>query len=127
MTVNALGQSIGRAVEGWAPPQRPPREPLLGRYCRVEPLDVARHAAELHAANRADPTGRNWTYLPAGPFDAFEPYRDWPPPPPPPFDAWEPSRDWLAAVSAGDDPLFHAIVDRASGLALGVAAYLRVD
>jgi RimJ/RimL family protein N-acetyltransferase len=83
---------------------------MLGRYCRVEPLDVARHAAELHAANQADAAGRNWTYLSVGPFDAFEPYRD-----------------WLAAVAPGDDPLFHAIVDLATGRALGVAAYMRVD
>jgi len=62
--VNALGQPVGFAVEGWTPPPRPPRDPMIGRACRVEPLDPARHAAQLHAANLLDSDGRNWTYLP---------------------------------------------------------------
>ena len=103
-------QPVGFPVPGWTPRPRPRRAPMVGRYCRVEPLDVARHAAELYEASRADVEGRNWTYLSVGPFDAFEPYRD-----------------WLASVVAGDDPLFHAIVDAATGRAVGVAAYMRVD
>src|SRR4051812_25631010 len=110
MTVNALGQPIGRAVEGWAPPQRPPREPLLGRYCRVEPLDIARHAAELHAANRAATDSRDWTYLAYGPFESLEDYRA-----------------WMQRVCLGDDPLFHAIIDSATDKAVGVASYLRIE
>jgi RimJ/RimL family protein N-acetyltransferase len=110
MTVNALGQPIGRAVEGWTPPQRPPREPLLGRYCRVEPLDIARHAAELHAANRAATDSRDWTYLAYGPFESLEDYRA-----------------WMQRVCLGDDPLFHAIIDSATDKAVGVASYLRIE
>lgn len=83
---------------------------MVGRYCRVEPLDLDRHATELFAADRQDADGRNWTYLSAGPFADFASYRS-----------------WLAAASAGDDPLFHAIVDDATGRAAGVAAYLRID
>ena len=57
--INAFGQPIGRVIDGWAPPPRPPREPMLGHYCRVEPLEIERHAADLHAANRTatDPRG----------------------------------------------------------------------
>jgi len=108
--VNALGQPIGPAVDGWTPPPRPPREALLGRYCRVEPLEIDRHAADLHAANRTATDQRDWTYLAYGPFDSLDSYSA-----------------WMQRVCLGDDPLFHAIVDSATGKAIGVASYLRID
>ena len=107
---NHLGQPIGFPVADWAPRDPPPRAAMEGRTCRVEPLDAARHAADIHDANRADAEGRNWTYLPYGPFDTPEAYRA-----------------WAEAASRGDDPLFHAILDKASGKAAGVASYLRAD
>ncbi len=94
----------------WKPVPRPPREAMQGRYCRVEPVDPARHAQDLFHANRADPSGRNFTYLFSGPFDTFDAYRA-----------------WLAGAAPGDDPLFHAIVDRETGKAAGVATYMRID
>jgi hypothetical protein len=45
---------------------------MTGRYCTVEPLDVERHAAALYAAVSLDREGRNWTYVPSGPFDAAD-------------------------------------------------------
>ncbi|MCU0648434.1 MAG: GNAT family N-acetyltransferase [Gemmatimonadaceae bacterium] len=107
---NALGQPIGPIVRDWSPPPRPVRVTLDGRYCRLEPLDVERHAAALFAANALDVDGRNWTYLFNGPFETFEPYRE-----------------WVAQAAAGSDPLFFAIVDVRSGEAVGVASYLRID
>jgi RimJ/RimL family protein N-acetyltransferase len=110
LEVNALGQAVGFKVNGWTPPLRPPLEAMIGRTCRVEPLDVARHGTELYAANMLDLDGHNWTYLPYGPFATFADYRA-----------------WLANVAGKDDPQFHTIVDAASGLAVGVASYLRID
>jgi RimJ/RimL family protein N-acetyltransferase len=103
-------QPIGDPVPGWIARPSPPRTPMAGRYCLVEPLDVARHAPDLFEANGDDRSGRNWTYL------SIEA--------PPTLDDY---RAWLTRVTAGDDPLFHAIVDRTSGRAVGVAAYLRLD
>lgn len=100
---------IGFPLNDWTPPQRPPREPMQGAYCRVEPLDVAAHAADLFAATRMDEQDVNWTYLPYGPFASLQEYSD-----------------WLAASCLGDDPLFHAIVDLNSGTAAGVASYLNI-
>ena len=34
---------------------------------------------------------------------------------------------WAQRLSVSDDPIFHAIVDESSGLAVGVAAFLRID
>lgn len=107
---NPLGQPIGFPLPDWKPPPRPPREPMTGRYCRVEPIDPDRHAAELHEANGRDPSGRAWTYLFAGPFDSFDAYLN-----------------WMKSSCLGDDPLFHAIVDAKTGKAVGVAAYMRID
>ena len=107
---NALGQPIGFPVPEWTPPPVPSRNVLHGRFCRVERLDPARHAADLHAANSADAAARMWTYLGYGPFASAEAYRAW--------------AERMAAMS---DPQFYAIVDAASGRAVGVASYLRID
>lgn len=82
---------------------------MKGRFCRLEPL-TADHAADLHEANEDDSEGRNWTYLGVGPFKDFQGYRS-----------------WVEAVSPIDDPLFHAIIDTASGKAVGVASFMRID
>ena len=65
---NELGQPIGFPVEDWEARAQPARTGMAGRFCRVEPLDPDRHAAELHAANSEDREGRMWTYLPFGPY-----------------------------------------------------------
>jgi RimJ/RimL family protein N-acetyltransferase len=107
--VNHLGQPVGFALSDWTPPPRPPREPLTGRFCRVEPLAPDKHGNDLYAANASDTQGAMWTYLPYGPFHTLESYQH-----------------WLRDYSQTDDPLFHAIVDLPTGKALGVASYLRI-
>jgi RimJ/RimL family protein N-acetyltransferase len=107
---NELGQPIGFPLPGWRKPAAPPRSAMIGRYCRVEPLDPERHADDLFRANALDRDGRGWTYLPYGPFADLAAYRA-----------------WMDATCRGDDPLFHAIVDPAGGKPIGVASYLRID
>jgi RimJ/RimL family protein N-acetyltransferase len=107
---NALGQPVGPPLPDWRPPPPPPRTPMAGRFCRVEPLDPARHGADLWVANSLDKEGRNFTYLSGGPFATREAYFE-----------------WLNGFCRGDDPLFHAIVDAASGKAVGVASFMRID
>lgn len=63
-TVNSLGQAVGAPIVDWRGARRPTPKVLAGRYCRLEPLDTAAHAAELFAAFEADSEGRNWIYLP---------------------------------------------------------------
>jgi RimJ/RimL family protein N-acetyltransferase len=82
---------------------------LSGRYCRLGPLDVARHTAQLWAAFEQDASGVGWTYLPYGPFPAPADFRA-----------------WVEKMAPGDDPLFFAILDT-EDRALGVASYLRID
>lgn len=108
-TTNAFGQPIGFAVPDFRPAQSPPRTPIEGRYCVIEPFDRERHAANLYEAIREDASGSSWTYLGYGPFASLEDYSA-----------------WAEHTCTGDDPLFHAILDRETGLPVGVAAYLRI-
>jgi RimJ/RimL family protein N-acetyltransferase len=107
---NELGQPIGDPVPNWTARPRPPRTAMQGRLCRVEPVDPERHAPDLFEANSADRQGRMWTYLGCGPFATLADYRG-----------------WLDPMAARKDPFLHAIVDQASGRALGVAAFMRID
>jgi RimJ/RimL family protein N-acetyltransferase len=83
---------------------------MEGRLCRLESLDAATHAAALHEAYSADREGRNWTYLPYGPFGSAAEYAS-----------------WVESMQSGEDPIFHAIVSLATGRPVGVASYLRID
>ncbi|MEP6991847.1 MAG: GNAT family protein [bacterium] len=108
--VNTYGQPLGAPISGWTPRPLPVHVHLPGRYCRVEPLDVARHADDLYAAYAEAPDERDWTYLFTNkPTDraAFG--------------------EWVSMVSKVADPLQFAIVDAVSGKALGTAALMRID
>src|SRR5947207_14226983 len=107
--INVLGQRIGFPLADWVPPTTPLREPMQGRYCRLEPLDLDRHAEALFEADAADTDGRSWTYLAYGPFRDLSSYRT-----------------WLSATCLGDDPLFFAVMDRADGRPAGLVSYLRI-
>jgi RimJ/RimL family protein N-acetyltransferase len=107
---NQLGQAIGFPLPDWTARPRPPRTPIAGRFCRVEPFDLARHAAELFAAYSADKEGQLWTYLPYGPFTTLDDYRK-----------------FAGSFYLNDDPLFHTIVEAQSGRAVGVASLMRID
>jgi len=83
---------------------------MEGRYCRVEPVDPGRDAVDLYAAYQLDKEGRNWTYLPHGPYSRFEDYLK-----------------YLERAAASDDPFVHCVIERSSGRAVGVASYMRID
>lgn len=107
---NHLGQPVGFPVPDWTPRPVPPRTPMIGHFARVEPLDPDRHAAELFEANAEDQEGRNWTYYNYGPFAALADYRK-----------------WVEDSCADKSRMWHAIVDHASGKAIGVAAYANIQ
>jgi RimJ/RimL family protein N-acetyltransferase len=106
---NDLGQPIGDPLDVALPCPFPPRKPMTGRRVTIVPSDPVAHAEALFNAFCLDEKGRNWTYLPYGPFAS----------------AGE-LREWLEATCTGDDPLFHTILDR-EGQPVGLASYLRID
>jgi RimJ/RimL family protein N-acetyltransferase len=52
-------------LANWTPPPFPPRKVLEGNYCRLEPLDVAKHGGDIAAAFAG--AHDVWTYLPVEP------------------------------------------------------------
>jgi RimJ/RimL family protein N-acetyltransferase len=107
---NPFGQPIGPAVPGWTARPRPDRTRATGRYCHIEPVDVARHAAELFTAYMEAADARDWTYLfadrPAS-SEAFHSY--------------------LTNIQRSEDPLHFTIIDSNSGKAVGTAALMRIE
>jgi len=103
-------QPVGHPVPHWTPRARPPREPIAGQHCRLEPLDAARHGAELYAAFSEAPDGSDWTYTYAGPFADQASYLA-----------------YVRTAQASADPQHFAIIDLASGRALGTLAAMRID
>ncbi|MEM6904714.1 MAG: GNAT family protein, partial [Pseudomonadota bacterium] len=61
--LNPAGDPVGLPVAGWTLPPVPPRAPMEGRYCRLEPL-AETHASDLFEALSADAEGRVFTYMP---------------------------------------------------------------
>ncbi|WGS52069.1 GNAT family N-acetyltransferase [Paraburkholderia sp. D15] len=107
---NEFEQPIGAPVLNWTGAQAPGRAPLTGQYCRIEPVDVERHAADLYEAYSSAADARDWTYLNVGPFDSLEAYRE-----------------HLTRMAASPDPLHHAVIDLATGKAVGTLALMRID
>ena len=108
-TKNEFGQPIGFTVADWQPCSHPRGSILQGRLCRLEPIDAERHGSDLFEAFIQD-DGRNWTYMPYGPFARESELRE-----------------WIESTCLGDDPCFFSIIDLVSGKAVGVASYLRID
>ena len=106
---NELNQPVGFPVPDWETRPRPAKEQINGRYCHLEPVNPASHAADLFTAYQADETGANWTYMGYGPFATFAAFES-----------------WLTATCLGNDPLFFAIINAKTGKAVGVASYLRI-
>jgi RimJ/RimL family protein N-acetyltransferase len=81
---------------------------LEGQFCRLEPLDPARHGDQLFAASMAPGAEDRLRFLFESPQDraAFE--------------------GWLARAAASDDPLFFAVIDRSSQRCEGRQAFLRI-
>jgi RimJ/RimL family protein N-acetyltransferase len=107
-TTNEFGQTIGRPLPDWKPPPFPPHTPLVGRYCRLEPLQVASHAQALWRAQAEETTSSRWTYLFNGPFADYAAFET-----------------WLTGAQDSRDPQFYAIV--VDGQAVGIAAYMRIE
>lgn len=94
----------------WRGAPRPGRITCEGRYARVEPLDSARHGAELFASALAPGAEDRFRFLPdRAPADAAA------------------MAQWLDTAADGGDPLFFAVIDRATGRAEGRQALMRID
>ncbi|MFC0399915.1 GNAT family N-acetyltransferase [Paraburkholderia rhizosphaerae] len=107
---NEFGQPIGAPVPDWHGAKMPDDTPLTGRYCRLERLNVERHADELYDAYGRASDARDWTYLSVGPFDSLDAYRA-----------------HVSRIAGLADPCHYAVIDLATGKAVGTLALMRID
>ncbi len=102
-------QPLGPLVDA-RPAKRPERVTLSGRAVTLAPLDADKHAEALfHGANGGD-KDRVWTYLADGPYADAAVFKA-----------------SIAAKAQSADPLFFAVLDNSSGLAVGYQTLMRVD
>jgi RimJ/RimL family protein N-acetyltransferase len=98
---------LGHEVRSWTPPRRPDAAVIVGDTVHLERLDPDLHAADLHRAFAGHDA--LWDYMPYGPFASAAAYHR-----------------WIRDTAMGDDPVFYAIRDTATGRCGGVASYLRI-
>lgn len=97
-------------LNNWQPRPRPERKLLEGRTVRLEPLEAGRHGDELFEASAVADAGSRFAWLPELPPQdraAFQP--------------------WLEKAEASPDPLFFAVIDKASGKVAGRQTLMRID
>ncbi len=105
----AASQPVGEIVEGPAA-LRPERTPLKGRHIHVVPFDAERHVPDLFAASHGPGDAALWTYLSVGPFPDEAAFRG-----------------TYADLATKADPVLYALVDPATGKAVGHATYMRIE
>ncbi len=94
----------------WTARERPSAPVIEGRYARLERLDAGRHAEGLFEASATAEAEQKFRWLPEAPpadRDGF--------------------RAWVEKVAASEDPLFYAVIDKASGKVAGRQTLMRID
>lgn len=83
---------------------------LDGTLVRLEPLSATAHADDLFEAGHVPDRDQKYRYLPDAPPD-------------------DPAiiREWAERVETTEDPMFFAVIDKATGKAVGRQALMRVD
>lgn len=97
-------------MSGWTPRQKPGRVVLDGRYVRLEPLDTERHGSELFSASQVPDADDKFRWLAENPVDDEAAFLA-----------------WVKKSEASEDPLYFAVVDKASGKVAGRQTYMRID
>ena len=101
---------MGEDLSTWTPRERPHRAAMDGRYVRLEPLDAARHGDQLFEASSGEGAQDRFRYL----YEEAPASRQ----------ALEP---WLERAAASDDPMWFAVIDKASGKVAGRQSLMRID
>lgn len=94
----------------WTARERPSVPVIEGRYVRLERLDAARHGEGLYEASDTVDADQKFRWLPEAP----------------PADR-ESFAAWVAKVAASEDPIFYAVIDKASGKVAGRQTLMRID
>lgn len=108
---NSIGTDpMSEDLKNWQPRPRPERKTMEGRLVRLEPLSAAKHGDDLFAASSV--------------ADAIERFRWLPDYPPKTRAEFQP---WLEKAETSPDPLFFAVIDKASGKVVGRQTLMRIE
>jgi RimJ/RimL family protein N-acetyltransferase len=97
-------------LKDWQPRPRPSRAPLEGRYVRLEPLDATRHGDGLFEISTVPDAPDRFRYLREEPPESRADFQT-----------------WLENVQVSKDPLYFAVIDKASGKTAGRQTFLRIE
>lgn len=101
---------MSEELKNWQARPRPERKVLEGRHVRLEPLSAERHGDGLYAVATAADAEERFRWL---------------------FESRPESRaafqTWLEKVEASEDPLFFAVIDKASGEITGRQTLMRIE
>jgi len=101
---------VSENLTNWQPRPRPERKVLDGRTVRLEPLSAQKHGDGLYEASTVADGDTRFRWL----FDTVPESRA----------ALQP---WLEKSAASEDPLFFAVIDKASGKVAGRQTLMRID
>lgn len=107
---NEFDQPVGYPIKNWQISPKPTKSTMLGNYCKLQLLDITKHAKPLFAALTLQNDGSSWTYLPYGPFATCEEFTT-----------------WLQETSSLDDTVLYVILDKKTESPIGIAGYLRIN
>ncbi|NUA31302.1 GNAT family N-acetyltransferase [Cupriavidus basilensis] len=108
--LNEFHQCTGVRLPEWTARKSPERVTLIGRLCKLEPLDAAKHSLDLYTAYVVATDERDWTYMTMGPFRNAEEYRS-----------------YVETAAGGSDPMHFAVIDLVTQRAVGTLALMRID
>lgn len=108
--VNQYGQIIGKELPNWKIRADPRAAILIGRTCRLEPLDVVKHADELYAAYYQSADARDWTFLKVDAFENFDQFYD-----------------YIETEVKSPESVDFAIIESHSGKAVGIISFVHFD
>lgn len=94
----------------WTPCGLPERLVLDGNFVRLVPLDAQRHAREMYEASNVADAAAKFRYLYENPPEDEKSFIE-----------------WVSQVSVSDDPLYFAVIDKASGRVAGRQTLMRID
>ena len=97
-------------LTNWTPRPAPQIDVMEGRFVRLERLSAARHGDGLFACSTMPDAEARFRWLPEYPPESRESYQG-----------------WLDRAEASTDPLYYAVIDKASGRIAGRQTFLRID
>lgn len=94
----------------WTARARPERRRFDGRYVILEPLDPARHGEQLFEASSVVDADQRFKWLPEYPPASKAEFQS-----------------WLEEKATSEDPLFFAVIDKATDKVAGRQTLMRID